>query len=374
MIDAIQFYGDKLRLARLIAGMSQKDLGDLASVTRQFIHQIESGTKIPSEELRNVFCEVLHVLPIFFEVPLGNDVKSEQCHFRKRRTTPVGVANRVLAYGTIFEQLVVFLNEHLSLPDNNFPDLPLSDITKRRNNEIEDAAEHCRKHWGLGITTPIDSMVRVLENAGAVITCFESVSEKVDALSINRLHPIVVRNKAKASICRLRFDLAHECGHLVLHQGIETGEPNSESEADRFASSFLLPRSAFVTEFPRTVGSRLNWKEIYNLKKRWKVSVRAIIYRAHDLGLITAQQYRSANVWLNKSGQTKVERCDEDIPVESPELLQNAINVLGEQLSIKFSDIAFSLGTKTEILSLLTGIPAPEEIIQSNVSNIALHR
>jgi len=57
------------------------------------------------------------------------------------------------------------------------------------------------------------------------------------------------------------------------------------------------------------------------------VSARAIIYRAHQLGLITAQQYRSANIQLS-SGQSKVEKYDEQITPEEPELLNNSLKLL----------------------------------------------
>ena len=134
------------------------------------------------------------------------------------------------------------------------------------NSEIELAAEECRKTWGLGLTTPIAKMTRVLENAGVVITQFNGVSEKVDALSLNRKFPIIVRNDAKESVCRMRFDLAHECGHFVLHDGVETGDQITESEANKFASAFLFPRAAFINEFISAKNTRLDWKLIYKLK------------------------------------------------------------------------------------------------------------
>ena len=105
---------------------------------------------------------------------------------------------------------------------------------------------------------------------------------------------------------RLRFDLAHECGHLVMHQGVETGDRETEIQAHRFASAFLLPTTAFVTEFPRRA-HYLDWPGLYTLKRRWGVSVRAIVRRAYDLGMIDAAQYRTANVHLARTGQAKGE-------------------------------------------------------------------
>ena len=374
------FLGDKLRLARLLNGQTQPQLGEKAHVSRQFIHQLESGIRSPAEDVLKVFCEVLNVTEDFFYKPLTNEVKFEQCHFRKRKTTPVNLANRVLVFSTIFEQLIEFINEYLDLPEVHFPnknDIDVFPYTGKlesySNTEIEKAAEECRKIWGLGFNTPIDKMTRVLENAGVVITQFEGVSAKVDALSLNRKYPIIIRNNAKESICRMRFDLAHECGHFVLHQGIETGDTITESEADRFASAFLFPRAAFVSEFTIQKGGRLNWDVIYALKIRWGMSARAIIYRAHQLDLITAQQYRSANINLS-SGQSKVEKHDEDISPEEPELLKNSLELLKNHLGISFSYIAKYLGITEKMLSEITGIIPQDELYLKNVSPLPFYR
>lgn len=372
MKDDVTFYGDKLRLARLLNGFKQKELGEKVAVSRQFIHQMEGGTKHPASDVLNALCEVLRVECDFFHTPVGNDVKFEQCHFRKRRTTPVSLANRVQAFSTIFEQLVEYINELLDLPTKAIPNIdPTGECFT--NEEIERAAEKCRKCWKIGVDTPISRMTRVLERAGVVITQFDGVSDKVDALSLNRKYPIIVRNTAKESVCRMRFDLAHECGHFVLHDGIETGDKQTEDEANKFASAFIFPRVAFAREFPNMTGKRINWNLVYQLKLRWGMSARAIIYRANFLGLISAQQYRSANVYLNRSGQTKVEKFDDQIEPEQPELLTNAMQVMQHQLGIGFSYVANELRISTAMLSEITGIQPSDDSDLSNVIPTQFH-
>jgi DNA-binding XRE family transcriptional regulator len=104
-----------------MSGMTQQELGHLVTVSRQFVHQMESGDKSPADDVWAALAEVLKVKPAFFNHSIINDVKYEQCHFRKRKTTPVGLANRVLALGTIFELLVEILDHHLELPEPRFP-------------------------------------------------------------------------------------------------------------------------------------------------------------------------------------------------------------------------------------------------------------
>lgn len=365
-----EFFGDKLRLARLLNGITQQELGERVYSSRQFIHQLEGGIRQPSGDFLPALCEVLGVQEPFFFSPLNNDVKFEQCHFRKRKTTPVNLANRVCAYSTIFEELITFLKQYLELPEANF--LPSSSKSENYGNvEIEEIAEKYREHWGLGVNTPIKNMTRTLEAAGAVITSFSGVSEKVDALSLNRRHPIIIRNDAKESPCRLRFDLAHECGHFALHDGIETGDTKTETEADKFASAFLFPRAVFIKEFPRNFMPfrESTWHPIYLLKKHWGVSLKYLIYRAHYLNMITAQQYRAANVRLSKTGQTKKEKYDQNIPLEEPEIIKTALNMMENQVGINFVQIADRLNVAPQALSIITGIKSWENSVTKNIKS-----
>jgi len=75
------FHGDKLRLARLLAGMSLDELGGLVAASRQFVHQLETGAKEPTDEMRDALAAALAVTPTFFAAPAINPVREEDCHF-----------------------------------------------------------------------------------------------------------------------------------------------------------------------------------------------------------------------------------------------------------------------------------------------------
>lgn len=353
----INFNGERLRLARLLRGLTLQEVGDAVSLTRQSINQYETDVRSPAPDVLNALAELLCVTPEFFEMSLIGDVKPEQCHFRKRQTTPAAIKNRVQSYATILEQLVSLLREHLDLPENRFHIIDNEKIDVYTSAMIEKIAEGARERWELSKDAPIDDMVSVAENLGAVVTYFEGVSDKIDALSVSRKFPLIIRNTAKESICRMRFDIAHEMGHLVLHNGIETGCKQTEKEADTFASAFLFPREAFVREFHRCVSFRgINWEAVYKLKARWKMSAKAIIYRAHYLGLINAQQYRSANVWFSQTRQNRKERGDESIAFEVPTVLVDSIGLMKAELGISFAMLADKLGVHPSLLSEITGI------------------
>jgi Zn-dependent peptidase ImmA (M78 family) len=344
--------GGQLRLARMAWGQSLDEIGASTLTSRQFVHQLETGAKIPNPEMLAVLAEVMGVQESYFHKVNSAPVTAEQCHFRKQQTTPISITSQVLARGTLLDCFVSRLDKKLRLPKVNFPDLAI-----RSDEEIEEVAEACRRHWNLGLIAPITNMMRVVENAGAVVTYFHGISERVDALSMDRRRPIIVRSSAKESLCRLRFDLAHEAGHLVMHRGLHTGDQHSESQANRFASAFLLPRAGFLKEFPR--GARLNWPAMFQMKKRWKVAVRAIVRRALDLGLISASQYRSANIHLVKTGQAKLERYDDELPMENPELLDTALDALEQTMPNATRGIVDDLGWDDRLYKLIVGKTLP---------------
>lgn len=342
------FSNSKLRLARLLNGWTKAELADRLQVSRQFVHAIEVGEKVPSRELLPALALALRVNPDFFSAPLVTEIREEQCHFRSRRSMPNKLADQIVAHGTVVETLVHFLEGKMTLPQVAFPHLEVTS-----DDDIELAAEESRRYWNLG-TGPIGNMCRVLENAGAVVTFFSSPRHEVDALSIARARPIVVRNTAKGSPGRLRFDLAHECAHLVIHQGIETGDDVTEAQANRFASAFLMPRQSFLREFPHMPG-RIDWQVIYSQKLRWRVSAKAIIRRARDIGKLNDIQYVAGNRYLNQSGQAKTEHYDDRIPNEEPELISVALKAYCDSYAQTTAEVARSLGMTPAILTQVTG-------------------
>lgn len=346
------FDGTRLRLARMAMGYTLEDLGQEVSASRQYLNQLEQGAKTPSEDMVQALAAALSVTPAFIEAPSSQTVQPEQCHFRKQRTTPASVVGQVLARGTLLDGFVSRLDRELDLPAVRFPEIPVSTVL-----DIELAAEAAREFWGLG-TGPISNMVRVVENAGAIISFFSGVSERVDALSIDRPRPMIIRSEAKPTACRLRFDLAHECGHLIMHRGIETGDKATEDQANRFASAFLLPRSSFLHEFPRT--RKLDWSSIYAMKLRWKVSAAAILRRAYDLRIIDADQYRTGYIHLSKTGQKRSERYDDSIPMERPEILERAIDALDRSFPGASSRLAAEAGLGRAMFLKVAGIALPD--------------
>lgn len=348
MVGKLVFNGDNLRNARLMSGISLHELGERVGNTRQYIHQLETtDKKVPTKDLIDALAYELSVEPNFFCYPLGNQVKEEECHFRKLKTTLVSSRRESAARATLLNKLIDTLEEYLELPKVNFPQLETTSLV-----DAEAASIKCREHWKLG-DGPIKNMIRVAENAGAIVSTFGNISEKIDALSLNRGRPLIILNINKNSP-RIRMDIGHEMLHIIGHDGVETGDRDTEAQADYFASHFLLPRAALFREYTSKSKSRLDWSSISAIKIKWGISARAIVYRLNQYGLITPSQYRTANIHFSKTGQTKEEYYDDKVPLDLPELLPSSLLLLLQSYGTNFGGLLNELGIKAEFLAGLT--------------------
>lgn len=349
----VQFEPRRLRLARTFRGFTFEELGDKVSASRQFVHQLESGKRSPAPDMTAALAAALLVESDFFTRPVANDIPHDECNFRSLASSRVRDLEQVISHGILLEELLESLEEDLEFPEVNFPRIPVDDL-----EEVEVCAARSRTFWGLGLSDPIASIIRVAENAGAIVIKFPGVASEIDALSIYRRRPMIIRSSDKESPTRVRFDVAHEIGHLVMHGGGSSSERGElEDQANRFASAFLLPREAFVREFP--VGRRLDWQGMFALKRRWGVSAQAILRRAYDLELIDAAQYRSGQVFISKQGYRRHEPY-EPAQAESPEVMRSALEVLQGIEGSRPRDVAKRLGIQPVLLGRLLGFDLPD--------------
>lgn len=346
----VLFDGASLRLARVFSGLALEEVAEKVGKTRQYLHKLETGQGKPTEQLAYDLADVLDVEVEFF-APRSNRLHEDQFHFRKLLTTKSTIKQVAVARGEMVDSLIRFLEQELRLPAVKIPSFP----QVQTYEDIERAAERCRNEWDIGLG-PIGSMTRLAENLGAVVTTFSGISKEIDALSVSVERPFIVRNTAKESACRQRFDIAHELGHLVMHEGVVTGDRVTENQANRFASALLLPRAMMAKLFPRPNGTRLDWKGMREFKVTWKVSKAAILYRAKQLDLITESQYKTGVITLKKYGESNGEKDDYLVPQEPPEMLAKSLFVLAEKRGMRVEDVAKALNVKVSFLKELTGL------------------
>jgi Zn-dependent peptidase ImmA (M78 family)/transcriptional regulator with XRE-family HTH domain len=346
------FSGERLQLAREFKGLTQQKLGDEVAASNGLVSVYEKGKRAadPPKDLVEAFGLVLGFEPAFF-YEQGHDLfREEECSFRHRRSTPEKTKTQIRAHATLIGMVIDRLRSHFHLPKLDVPSLPAKTI-----EEIETAAEQCRIHWKLGIQGPIMQVGRALENAGVIIVPHLVKSMKVDAFSRNGATSVIFLNRTIPSHSRWNFDIAHECGHLVIHQGVTTGEIETEAAADRFASAFLMPRKSFAREFSF---APFSWKHVFDMKRYWQASAAAIVRRAYDLGLIGAVVYRQAYKYMSAQGWLTQGEPDEP-SFQPPEILNIALTALGTKVELTIEQLRAQLHFKPETFHEVTGVAVP---------------
>ncbi|OIG34974.1 hypothetical protein A7N09_19045 [Acinetobacter baumannii] len=340
------FNGLELRLLRQLNHLSLEDLSTHVGKSRQFLHKIEMNQVAPTSDLIGVLSNFFNVkTEIFFSShPI---LQEEQINFRSNKTAKVFTKQSVIAQGEYLKRLVEFIEANLRLPRYSIPSVD----HVQNFQDIENAALQFRKHFNLGLG-PISDMTKLCEMLGIFVTTFPSVSNEVDALSIASKRPIFVNNE-DSSTCRQRFNLAHELGHLVLHDGCVTGDSLTESQAHRFASALLIPQEMMNSHFRYCFNGRFNWNKLSKMKMDWKISKAALLYRAKSLGLIDDVSYRSGYIHLKRTGEALLETEDKDIPREIPHLLENCFKALNKK-RISAESIANELNISLDLLNKIT--------------------
>lgn len=326
----------RLKEARYAARLTQGDLGEQVGVTRQAISAYERGDKTPESAVFQKIADALNQPAAFFtgEGPSVFGQFSTR-FFRKvgpdttRRNDACAVLGKWLA------QTAFYLNEFVSFPELILPEAEPDGINGTYSiDAIDEIANDLRKTWGLG-AGPISNMLALLEAKGIFVCKYELTGENIEAFSFwsgNR--PFIFMTSEKNAGVRLRYDLAHELGHLVLHRWVEQSEIDDparlkviEMEANRFAGAFLLPKASFPNEI-----YTLKLDAFIPLKERWKVSIQSMVYRCKDLEIIDSDQFMNIYKQISFRKWRKNEPLDDSnrIPIEQPRLLKRAMEMLLE--------------------------------------------
>jgi Zn-dependent peptidase ImmA (M78 family) len=172
-------------------------------------------------------------------------------------------------------------------------------------------------------------MIRLLENHGVIVVFSPPAAASLDAYSIQGdPRPIVVLNPTKDDYYRQRFDVAHELGHLVMHEDSDPGGRVVESQAHRFAAELLSPADAIRDSLPTSMNPGA-WRTLMELKEEWGISAQALLMRARNLGCLSEVSYRNAMMACSKQGWRRAEPGQIKV-LEQPSMLPKAVALLRE--------------------------------------------
>ncbi|MEI9990294.1 MAG: XRE family transcriptional regulator [Rhizomicrobium sp.] len=286
------FTASRLSLARKRRGLTKKGLAEAIGVTPHTVLRYESGEMEPSGDVLQKIACALDFDVEFFSGDDVDEIHEEAASFRSMAAMTARQRDAALAAGSLAFIFSDWIEREFDLP------APQLELFPEEQPEI--AARSLRQFWGLG-ERPIKNMVHLLEAKGVRVFALTENTRTVDAFSLWRgEQPFVFLNTLKSAE-RSRFDAAHELAHLVLHHHGGPQGRLAEEQADRFASSFLMPSADVKAVAPRV--HTIN--QVIQLKTRWGVSALAMTYRLHKLGSITDWQYRTFCIRLSELGRDK---------------------------------------------------------------------
>lgn len=272
--------------------MSQADLAQRMGMAQGTLSKIEQGLKEASAEQAERLAAALECPVSFFhqtEREYGAPM-SAHAMFRKKSSVGQKVIDRVIAELNVrIAHVRKFLSSVDLEPELPFPHYDIDDFEGR----ADIVAENVRRAWLLP-RGPIRSLTEYAERAGCLVIHCDLEEAKIDGVSyrIPGLPPIIFLNRSQPAD-RMRFSLAHELGHLVMHA---YPTATMEEEADQFASALLMPASDIGPEL-----RDLTIDKAAYMKPVWRVSMAALIYRASYLGRI--DRYKSEYLWRQMSSR-----------------------------------------------------------------------
>jgi Zn-dependent peptidase ImmA (M78 family) len=321
--------------------LNKKKLAELCDLAQHTIVRWEKRQASPTAQNIEALAQVLTYPKGFFFGPDVEEPHNQFASFRSQTSMSAAIRDAAFAAGALGFLIADWVEERFSLPQVKLPDLRLFDP--------ESAAQTLRQEWTLG-EKPVSNMIRLLESKGVRVFSLAENTVEVNAYSLWRAgKPYVFLNTFKSAECS-RFDAAHELAHLVLHQdGSVTGRA-AEDQANKFASAFLMPKADVISVLPRVHHLQ---QLIFN-KTRWKVSLAALTYRIHKLGIISDWKNRDFCIEIAKRRYNRKE--PNEIEREKSAVWEKVLQALWSEKTTHV-DIASQLNIPVrEVSDLLFGI------------------
>lgn len=323
------FNGERLKKARIYRGLTVTELAERIGCQRQTLSMYEISKSQPTDKttIARLAKELNFPVKYFYEHSDAHT--SGTVYFRSLLTTNKRYRSEQIIKMEYLSQIYSLLQDYITFPK-------YEPIELANNVTPEQAAYYLRENWGLG-NDPIDNLVSVVEQHGILVTTFSTSTNDVDAFSQfmevgDTPTYIIAYSNNKTSAARIHFDIAHELGHICLHEWSEDIEniskeefKSKEREANDFAAAFLLPEVTFRKDAEKGPQTIAYYKQ---LKKKWKVSIAAMIRRSEKLGIITTEEYQKLIRIMQRRGLRKEEPLDDVLITAGPALLKTAVIML----------------------------------------------
>jgi Zn-dependent peptidase ImmA (M78 family)/DNA-binding XRE family transcriptional regulator len=294
----------RLKNARLMRGLSMDKLCSKMQnkVSKTAIMRYEKGEMMPNSSVMISLSNALNVKVDYFFRPFAASL--DKIEFRKKARLKSNKA--IFAIKEKIRDKVeryIEIENILSITTNFFTDF--SNICVHSDDDIYLLSKRLRKEWELGEDSIVNVVELLEEHAVKVIEI--DVNSNFDGLSVfvENTIPVIVLNK-NFEHERKRFTALHELAHILIN--FDSSLPNKEIEklCNLFASEMLLPKEVFM----HLIGNsrhNISLRELKSIQAQFGISVRALMYKAKELNIITENRYNFFCISINKDDRLKRE-------------------------------------------------------------------
>lgn len=349
-----EFNGKKLMEARKIRNYTLEELEEKTGISHQAISKYEKNKSNPNIDMIRLLAGILNFeVSFFYTKDIETIIDDKAFVYRSKASVAKKYKDQTELQIGLIDMVIKAVRKKVNMP---VFDLSLTKAVDSESfaptseEEIEKLANKIRSQFSL-TDGPISNITAMCEKLGVHIVYLNLNHQGIDACSVVLDGtPYVILNSEIKSAVRMRFNIAHELGHIILHlkyskkvHGKRENAKRMEYEANYLASCLLLPESGLAKDL-----SSLGLDYLLILKKHWLVSVQMIIYRAEKLELFTPEYCLYLRQQISRKGWRTFEPFDDEIPKETPKMLKQAIKYLDEKLGVSISEISFMTGVKED--------------------------
>lgn len=303
-----------ISIARESREIDNREMAELLNVNTSTISRWENESVNVSKETLEAISDNLKY-PISFFHQKGEAIPLA-LSYRKRHVVAAKLMHQIEANINIARLNIETLLDNIKLKE---PNLPVLDVAKY--GTPEECAKQLKKIWKVekGV---VNNIVELLEENNIALLNLDFKTERVDGRCTiaKGKYPIIVTNKSLLGD-RQRFTLAYQLGHLVMHLYTNPKfDKDLSHEANMFAAEFLMPEKEIKKDL-----EDLNLAKLGDLKLKWKVSMQALLYRAADLEVITANQKMYILSQLNAMNLRRREPVELDVKIEQYKMVRDLI-------------------------------------------------
>ena len=344
---------EMLRLARQRKGFQQTEASKLLGVEQPQLSRMENGILEVKDEFLQKASRVYEVPTSFFsqfDTVFGAPV-SVHAMWRRKSDVSAREMDCVIAELNIRLMHIRRFLEGVGIANTN--DLPRLDIDEYGSPER--IASLVRAHWKLP-SGPIKNLTALVEKAGVIVTHSRMADASISGVRFSApgLPSLILLNTDQPSD-RMRFTLAHELGHLVMHK---FPTPNMEQEANAFATSLLIPTADIAPYF---IGRKIELSTLAALKPEWRVSMAGLLMAANRVGAL--DEGRNKYLWklMSIKGYRLREPPELDFPQEVPTVIKSVFDMHTSALGFSRADLAKMLHCQQSDVDEMYGAEAVNE-------------